>query len=159
LVTGRFDSRYTGFVRDPLSERAERDPSADAVFGVFAATFNQYVRSELKYEEDQPYQILAPVGPWNWGTENEFANVSDVLADAMTANPFLKVHVSCGFYDMATPYFAARYQFRHLHIHPSLAANITMDEYTAGHMMYLNLPDLQKQKADLARFIRASEPH
>jgi hypothetical protein len=28
-----------------------------------------------------------------------------------------------------------------------------MDEYTAGHMMYLNLADLKKQKTDLAKFI------
>jgi carboxypeptidase C (cathepsin A) len=156
LVLGRFDSRYTLFVRSALSLHAERDPSADAVFSTFASTFNDYVRNDLKFEEDRPYHVLAGVGPWNWGVQNEFADVSETLADAMTANPFLKVHVSCGFFDMATPYFAAQYQFHHLQLHPALAEHITMDYYTAGHMMYLNLPDLQKQNADLAKFIHSA---
>jgi carboxypeptidase C (cathepsin A) len=156
LVTGRFDSRYTNYVRDPLSESAETDPSADAVFSAFASTFNHYVRNDLKFEDDRPYNILASVGKWNWDADNQFADVSEILAESMTANPFLKVHVSNGFYDMATPYFASRYTFNHLRVHPDLLKNITQDDYASGHMMYLNLPDLKKQKADLAKFIRAA---
>ena len=49
-----------------------------------------------------------------------------------------------------------RYTLNHLQVDPELAKNITFDTYTAGHMMYLNLPDLKKQKADLARFIRSA---
>jgi|JI6StandDraft_1071083.scaffolds.fasta_scaffold03093_2 carboxypeptidase C (cathepsin A) len=156
LVTGRFDSRYTNFVRDPLSEGAESDPSADAVFSAFTSTFNHYIRNDLKFEEDKAYNILGGVGKWNWDAENEFADVSEILAESMTANPFLKVHVSNGYYDMATPYFASRYTFNHLRVHADLLKNITQDDYTSGHMMYLNLPDLKKQKADLAKFIRAA---
>jgi carboxypeptidase C (cathepsin A) len=154
LVVGRFDSRYTSTVRDPLSEGAERDPSADAIFSAYASTFNHYVRNDLKFEDDRSYNILASVGKWNWAAENEFADVSETLAESMTTNPFLKVHVSSGFYDMATPYFASRYTFNHLIVHPDLAENVIHDDYTAGHMMYLNLPDLKKQKADLAKFVR-----
>lgn len=156
LVTGRFDSRYTNYVRDPVSESAESDPSADAIFSAYASTFNHYLRHDLNFEDDRPYHILASVGKWNWNAENEFADVSEVLAASMTANPYLKVHVSNGYFDMATPYFASRYTFNHLRVHPDLMKNITQDDYTAGHMMYLNLPDLKKQKADLARFLRAA---
>lgn len=156
LVVGRFDSRYTSYMRDALNNHAERDPSADAVFSAFTSTFNHYVRNDLKFEEDRPYNILTSVGKWNWDAENEFANVSEILAESMTANPFLKVHVSNGYYDMATPYYASRYTFAHLNIHPELMKNVTEDDYTAGHMMYLNLPDLKKQKEDLAEFIRAA---
>jgi carboxypeptidase C (cathepsin A) len=158
LVTGRFDSRYTGPARDPLSRQAERDPSGDAVFSAFASTFNHYVREVLKFEDDRPYHVLAGVGPWNWDAENQFANVSEILAESMASNPFLKVHVSNGYYDMATPYFATRYTFNHMRLPPELLRNITQDDYTAGHMMYLNRPDLEKQKADLSRFIRAAAP-
>lgn len=158
LVVGRFDSRHTSPVRDPLSNHAERDPSADAVFSAFASTFNHYVRHELKFEDDRPYNILASVGKWNWNAENQFADVSEILADSMTANPFLKVHVSNGIYDMATPWLAARYTFNHLRLPRELMKNITQDDYEAGHMMYLNLPDLRKQKEDLARFVRSAVP-
>ena len=154
LVIGRFDSRYTSTVRDPLSEGAERDPSADAIFSAYASTFNHYVRNDLKFEDDRSYNILASVGKWNWDAENEFADVSETLAESMTTNPYLKVHVSNGYYDMATPYFASRYTFNHLIVHPDVAKNVTHDDYTAGHMMYLNLPDLKKQKADLAKFVK-----
>lgn len=156
LVVGRFDSRYTSYMRDALNNDAERDPSADAVFSAFTSTFNHYIRNDLKFEDDRPYHILTSVGKWNWDAENQFANVSEILSESMTSNPFLKVHVSNGFYDMATPYYASRYTFSHLGIHPELMKNITESDYTAGHMMYLNLPDLKKQKEDLAKFIRES---
>ncbi len=156
LVLGRFDCRYTSAVRDPLSDGAERDPSADAVFSAFASTFQHYVRNDLNFEEDRPYNVLANVGRWNWSAENRFADVSGTLAESLSTNPFLKVHVSSGFFDMATPYFASRYTFNHLTVHPDLFKNITHDTYTAGHMMYLNLPDLKKQKSDLAKFIRGA---
>jgi len=158
LQIGRFDGRYTGPVRDRLSETSEGDPSADAVFSAYASTFNHYVRTELKYEEDEPYHILTPLQPWNWGADNEFVNVSETLARSMVSNPFLKVHISLGHTDLATPYFAARYTFDHLGLPPDLIKNVTMDEYASGHMMYLNLPDLVKQKADLARFVRGACP-
>ena len=156
LNLGRFDSRFTSFVRDPLSEHTERDPSSDAVMSAFASTFNHYIRSELKYEEDMAYNILGGIGQWNWGEDNGFVNVAETLAEALTSNPFMKVHVSCGLYDLATPWLAARYTFNHLNANDTLAKNITLDDYTAGHMMYLNLADLKKQKADLAKFVKAA---
>jgi carboxypeptidase C (cathepsin A) len=155
-VVGRFDSRFTSLVQDPLSEGAERDPSADAIFSAFASTFNHYVRTELAFEDDRPYHILASVGKWNWGSDNQFVNVAETLAESISANPFLKVHVSNGIYDLATPYFAAQYTFNHIKLHPELQKNIVQDDYSAGHMMYLNLSDLWKQKADLAKFIRSA---
>ncbi|QIF05093.1 peptidase S10 [Roseimicrobium sp. ORNL1] len=156
LQVGRFDSRYTGHVRNGLASSAEGDPSGDAFFAPFASTFNHFIRTELKYIDDQPYEILASLGKWNWGAENDFVNVAETLAVAMTRNPFLKVHVSCGYTDLATPYFASHYTFKHLNVAPEISKNITIDDYYAGHMMYLNLPDLAKQRTDLGKFIRAA---
>ena len=156
-VIGRFDGRYKGMIRDRVNDAMEYDPSGEAVYSAFTSTFNDYIRRELNYESDLSYEILSgAVNPWNWGEINSYLNVSETLASAMTRNPFLKVHVSEGYYDLATPYFATQYTFNHLGIDPALAKNITIDHYTAGHMMYLNLADLKKQKADLARFIRGA---
>ncbi len=156
-VIGRFDSRYKGYVRDRLNDGMEYDPSGEGVFGAFTGVFNQYLRAELKYESDLPYEILTGnVHPWNWGEQNSYLNVAETLADSLTRNPFLKVHVSSGYFDLATPRMATHYTFNHLNIDPALLKNITMDDYTAGHMMYLNLADLKKQKADLSKFIRSA---
>ncbi len=154
-VVGRYDGRYTGLIRDRIQESMEYDPSAEAVFSAFASTFNDYVRRELNYKTDLPYEILRGVR-WNWGESNSYVNVADTLADSITRNPFLKIHVSAGYYDLATPYFAARYTFNHLRTDSSLGRNITLDTYTSGHMTYLNRADLRKQKADMAAFILAA---
>jgi carboxypeptidase C (cathepsin A) len=155
-VVGRYDGRYKGYVRDRLASRFEQDPSYEAVASVFASTFNDYVRSELKYETDLPYEIIAMVGPWNWDQSNGYVDVGETLAGALTRNPFLRIHVSSGYYDLATPLLGTRYTFDHLNVDPTLLDNVTFDTYAAGHMMYLNLPDLKKSKADLAKFIAAS---
>ncbi len=154
-VIGRYDARYKGYVRDRLAGAMEYDPSFEAVAGAFASTFNNYVRSDLNYQSDLPYEILNSV-QWDWGQQNRFLDVADTLAESLTRNPFLKVHVSIGYYDMATPWAAVHYTFNHLLMDPELSKNVSFDTYTAGHMMYLNVPDLKKQKSDLARFIRAT---
>ena len=155
-VIGRYDSRYVGYVRDRLANRMEQDPSYEAVAGAFASTFNTYVRTELKYETDLSYEVLASVGRWNWDQSNSYVDVADTLASALTRNPFLRIHVSSGYYDLATPLFATHYTFDHLGVDPALLKNLTLDTYTAGHMMYLNLPDLKRSKTDLAKFISSS---
>ena len=152
-VIGRYDARYTGYVRDRLSLGMEYDPSMEAVAGAFSATFNNYVRAELNYKTDLLYDILANVSPWNWGREMGYLDVADTLAESLTRNPFLRVHISSGYYDLATPWLAVHYTLDHLHLNPDLRKNITLDTYTSGHMTYLNLPDLKKQKTDLARLI------
>jgi carboxypeptidase C (cathepsin A) len=155
-VVGRYDSRYKGYVRDRLANHMEQDPSYEAVAGAFASTLNNYIRTELKYETDMTYEVLTSVGPWNWDSSNGYVDVAETLAGALTRNPFLRIHVSSGYYDLATPLFATRYTFDHLNVDPALMSNLTLDTYTAGHMMYLNLPDLKKSKTDLAKFITSS---
>jgi carboxypeptidase C (cathepsin A) len=157
-VIGRYDSRYLGYVRDRLANRMEQDPSYEAVASAFASTFNNYVRTELNYETDLTYEVIASVGRWNWDRNNGYVDVAETLANALTRNPFLRIHVSSGYYDLATPLFATRYTFDHFNVDSALRENLTLDTYTAGHMMYLNLADLKKSRADLARFISACVP-
>ena len=96
---------------------------------------------------------------WTFGEhENKFVEVVETLRAAMTVNPFLKVWVGSGYYDLATPYFATEYTFNHLGLDDSLRGNITIDEYEAGHMMYLHLPSLAKMSRDLTKFIAAAVP-
>ena len=155
---GRLDSRFKGYDRDSAGERFEHDPSMSNIMGPYTAMLNQYVRSELKFESDLPYEILNPrVWPWSYAEhENRYVEVAETLRKAMTTNPFLKVFVANGYYDLATPYFATEYTFNHLGLPASLQSNLSMAYYEAGHMMYIHQPSLAKMKADLAGFIQAA---
>jgi carboxypeptidase C (cathepsin A) len=157
---GRLDSRFIGIDRDSAGEAFESDPSLNNIIGPYTATLNNYVRSELKFESDLPYEILTErVHPWSYAEfENEYVNVAETLRKAMTTNPHLKVYVANGYYDLATPYLATRYTFNHLSLEDSLQANLRMGYFNAGHMMYIHIPSLRKLKGELVDFIKWSIP-
>ncbi len=159
-TVGRLDGRFTGIDRDSAGEHNELDPSLSAIMGPYTATFNDYVRKELEFESDLPYEILTMrVQPWRFSEhENTYVNVAETLRKAMCANPHLKVYVANGYYDLATPYSATRYTFNHLGLDETLQENISMGYYEAGHMMYVHLPSLEKLKTDLAHFVQESTP-
>jgi carboxypeptidase C (cathepsin A) len=152
---GRFDSRFEGTDSDASGENCEYDPSLDAVIGIFTATFNNYIRSELGWKTDEEYEILANVNPWNFASvaTNRFLNVADTLREVMTRNPNLGVYVGSGYYDLATPYFATDYTFGHLGVDHKLKNHVTMKRYKGGHMMYINQDTLKEIKRDLHQFI------
>lgn len=151
-TVGRFDSRFKGIDGDGVGDKIEYDPSAEAIFGAFTSTFNQYVTTELKWGRDTPYKILTNVQPWKYGCENQYLNVADKLRDVMTKNTHLRVFVANGYYDLATPLFATEYTFNHLGLDTTLKHHITMKNYDGGHMMYIYQPSLVKLKQDLATF-------
>ena len=119
---------------------------------------NDYVRSDLKFDSDLPYEILTGrVQPWNYAPfENRYVNVAETLRRAMTQNPFLHVFVAKGYYDLATPFFAADYTFDHLGLDPTLRAHLGGAYYEAGHMMYVHTPSRVKLEKDIAQFLKSS---
>lgn len=153
-VVGRFDSRYTGIDRDHASSNAGHDPSAAALFGPFTAAMNQYLRDDLKVEEERVYEILTRnVHPWDYSRfTNRYVDASETLRQAMTENPYLKVFAACGYYDLATPSFALEYTRDHLGLAPELRDNFTTKFYEGGHMMYVHEPSLKKLRDDLLKF-------
>jgi carboxypeptidase C (cathepsin A) len=160
LIIGRYDSRRTGEDSDAVAEDPDYDPSYTAVLGPFTAALNDYVRRDLKFESDLPYEILTgKVAPWNFGpAKNRYLDVAQTLREAMTHNPYLKVFVANGTYDLATPYLATQYTFNHIGLPPDLRTNVSMGYYDAGHMMYVNQPSLVQLKKDLAKFIQTAAP-
>ena len=155
-TTGRLDTRFKGIDRDAAGESFEFDPSYAAIQGPYTATFNDYVSSELEFVSDLPYEILTMrVHPWSYEQhQNQYVNVAETLRKAMSVNPYLKIFVANGYYDLATPYFATRHTFDHIGLDESLRDNFSMEYYEAGHMMYLHIPSLEKLKDDLAGFVR-----
>ncbi len=156
---GRFDSRITGTDKNDAGENFERDPSFDIVQGVYSGCLNDFVRRELKYESDLPYEILSfKVMPkWKYDSfQNSYVNTADPRGSAMMKNPHLKVFVASGMYDLATPFFATEYTIEHLGLRDGVADNIEMAYYPAGHMMYVNKGSLAAISADLKRFVKKS---
>ncbi len=154
---GRLDSRFTGIRYNPGTDDSEYDPSSEAVNGPFTATFNDYVRRELKFESELPYETVADVNPWSWKNyENRYVNVADDLRKAMSRNPYLKVWICAGHYDLATPYFAAQYTMSQMNLDPAIRNNIRLTFYESGHMLYIYKPSLEKFKADFVDFLKAA---
>jgi carboxypeptidase C (cathepsin A) len=158
LTIGRFDSRYRNRDRDDAGESYEFDASGAAIFGPFTATFNDYIRRDLKFEDPRVYEILTgAVQPWSYASfENRYVDASESLRRAMTANPALKVFAACGHYDLATPPAAMDYTLDHLGLADELLPNITRRYYEAGHMMYIHDPSHQQLREDLLQFYRSA---
>ncbi|HEU6447707.1 MAG TPA: peptidase S10 [Verrucomicrobiae bacterium] len=154
LILGAYDARITGRDDDPASSYPDFDPSAAATLGPFAAAMNSYVRDELKFEDDLPYEILANVQPWDYGVHNNYANAADQLAATMNQNPYMRVLVFGGKRDLVCPIDTMHYSLDHMALAAPYRKNISYAEFEAGHMMYINLPDLKKMQADLEKFVK-----
>jgi carboxypeptidase C (cathepsin A) len=154
-IVGRLDGRFKGIDDLAVSERPDFDPSMAAIRPPYTATFNQYVRTELGFRSDLEYYILGGgVGRWDFGSDNAYADTSDALRSAFNKNPYMKLFIASGYYDLATPYFAADYTLRHMGLDPSLRANVTTTFYEAGHMMYIEQTSLAQLKRDAAAFVQ-----
>lgn len=157
-TTGRLDSRFLGYDRDSAGSDVDFDPSMSAIRTPYTAVFNDYVRRQLNYKSDIEYYILGGgiSTPWNWNTNNAYADTSQALSSAMRKNPYMKVFVASGYYDMATPYFAAGYTVSAMSLDPQLRQNFSFGYYEAGHMMYIEKNSLKKLKDDVSAFMHSA---
>lgn len=153
-TVGRLDSRFKGIDREAAGDRYEYDPSYAAIQGIYTGALNNYLRTELNYRSDLPYEILTGVSPWSYEPAGRarYVNVAERLRGAMAANPHLRVFLASGYYDLATPHFASDYTFNTMQLEESLQDNYETHYYEAGHMMYLHRPSIEKLKADLDAF-------
>jgi carboxypeptidase C (cathepsin A) len=79
------------------------------------------------------------------------------LAVTMQQDPNLKVQLNGGYYDLATPYFAAEFELRQLPIQAALQKNIETHFYKSGHMVYAHEPALKELHANVAAFIEKTK--
>ncbi len=169
LHVGRLDGRYTGPDPNGFFETPFYDPTGSAIGPPFTSVFNDYVRRELGYKTDLPYYVSAGQistsqeegfwRKWEWGSAIEgFPDTATPLRAAMVKNPYLKVLVMEGYYDLATPFAAADYTMNHLDLGPEYRKNISFATYDAGHMVYLRENGLAKMKKDFVDFIGATLP-
>jgi carboxypeptidase C (cathepsin A) len=163
-VVGRIDTRYVGDTTDALSESMPYDPYSAHVAPAIVATFNDYYRGDLEVESDREYVLSGGLyRDWDQGHAQPgsrwkvpYPDTTVDLAHAMTLNPRMKVLVQSGYFDLACPYRTAEYAVEHLNVSEEVRANVSLEYYEAGHMMYVHGPSMRKFKDDLARFIDGS---
>lgn len=169
LRVGRLDGRYTGPDPNGYLDTPFYDPTGAATLPPFTSVFNDYVRRELNYKTDLPYYVsagqLSTTEPdsfwkkWEWGSAIEgFPDTATPLRAAMVKDPYLKILVMEGYYDLATPFYAADYTMNHLNLGPEYRKNIAFATYDSGHMVYLTEDGLTKMKQDFANFIDKTLP-
>lgn len=166
VTTGRLDTRFAGPTIDPLSKEAEYDPQSSSISSAYVSAFNDYVRTTLKFGDNKTYKPETDVEKtWDFlhqppGASQKIPGPTNVMIDlavAMKQNPNLKIQLHGGYYDLATPYFAAVYELRQLPIQASLRTNFDMHFYTSGHMVYAHEPDLKALHANVAEFIEKTK--
>ena len=155
LTVGRLDGRFTSLDLDAAGERQEFDPSNQALQGPYTALFQDYVRNDLKWETDLHYPTSGNVRPWQY-VQNGYMDMTEALRGTMTRNPFLKVFVAIGYYDMATIMGAAEFNFTHFAYDKQVTDRVSYGYYEAGHMIYIRPSAHKALKSDIVKFINGS---
>ena len=155
-TVGRLDTRFKGISALQGSEYPDFDPSMAAIRPPYTAMFNDYVRRELGYQSDLEYYILGGgIGsPWTFNSDNQYVDVGETLRATFAKNPHMRLFVAFGYYDAATPYFAAEYSLDHLRLDPTVRSRVKRSFYQAGHMMYIHTPSLAQLSHDVGDFVR-----
>ncbi|GAB7551241.1 S10 family peptidase [Novosphingobium sp. 11B] len=138
---GVYDTRYTlshartGLKLDGVAD----DPAMSQYTPSYVGAWHQYLRGDLKVDIDDVYAAINWTGlsdKWRWERDGVATSRSYAieLALAMRRNPQLKLLVASGYFDLATPMFAAEAALGR--------ANVPMDRtrftrYASGHMVYL----------------------
>ena len=163
MTVGRLDARYIGINQNLLSEGSSYDPQSSSISPAYITAFSDYYYNELKVNKMLTYRTSAYATPgfkWDWKHNKNFnndavpANTAVDLAEAMSRNPNLKVLAINGYYDLATPFYAAEYTFTHMGLEKRLQNNIILKYYEAGHMMYTDPASGKQFKKDVADFIK-----
>ena len=156
LTVGRLDSRYTGTDFDSAGEQPDNDPSFYGIDAGYTAAINAHTRDTLGYRTDRSYVTIGGVRDWDWrlgeGRDSDvYLNVAPYIGRALRENSGLRIFNAQGWYDFATPFFAAEYALTRTGFPRD---RITFAYYDAGHMMYVRDADRAKLSRDVRAFIR-----
>jgi carboxypeptidase C (cathepsin A) len=130
---------------DPFPDRDTHqapDPTLFAIERVFSGGINTQIRQKLKLDTDRDYMLLSMDVNSAWQVDTQThafelqVGATDDLRYAMALNPYLKVFITHGLYDMVTPYFSSDRLIDHMKLTDAQKENLTVEHYKGGHMFY-----------------------
>ena len=163
LTVGRFDSRLTGNDYDGNSERPDYDPADCLTVGPYVAPFHDLLSKKLGVKEKRTYNVQnsAAWKEWQWRKKGErnygFVNLTPDLRSQMVTNERLRVLFVSGLYDIATPYFAARYTMNSLRLDGEARKRVKQLVFPGGHMMYTDEKNHKKLSANIRQFYEGKD--
>lgn len=170
---GRLDSRFIGFDADDGSEGPEYDAADRTLSGAYIAGLNSYLFGTLGYKTKLTYRpnYYVAIGGGKWdqkhkapggggggggGGQMALANTALDLSQAMRENQSLKVLSLNGYYDMATPFYGAEFDLKHMDLPADLRRNLSFKYYESGHMVYVNPDAHTAMTRDMDNFIESA---
>ena len=160
VVVGHFDSRITTTEADAGDDATSDDASYWTVRFPFSGAWHHYLRHELGVDQPQRYEVLDPFlgRDWVWGEAgtNQYVDTAAWLRDAMLRDRDLAVFMANGYFDFATPFFAAEWSLEHLSLPTERRAAMEFRRYRAGHMMYTDQRECTALANDIRDFLLRS---
>ncbi|GAB3414578.1 S10 family peptidase [Niabella aquatica] len=154
FTIGRLDSRYKGIDKKDAGLSPDFNAELTAWLHAFTPPINMYIKNELNYKTDYPYNMFGNVWPW----DDKNNRTGENLRQAMAINPYLHLLVQSGYYDGACDYFNAKYNLWQMDPSGKLKNRISWEGYRSGHMMYLRRDDLKVSTGHLREFISNAIP-
>ena len=159
LMIGCYDGRYTGPIISGSLEDGASDPSSIESDLIYGNTFNEYLTNELNYQTDRPY-IPSNTGinaswsfpPTDAGWIGGYFSQEDIIYECLSGNPNLKIWVLCGYYDLATPFYAAEWTYAHIFLNDENKDSISFTHYPSGHMFYLEKNSFDQFRKDAEKW-------
>ncbi|MBX6327843.1 MAG: carboxypeptidase [Pseudolabrys sp.] len=156
-IVSRYDATFA--VDDPFPEqRADHapDPILDGVARAYGGAFAAYARSELGFNTEMTYRLLAHdvTQGWEWKDGRSAVGAEGDIRVMMSVSPSFRVLIAHGYSDLVTPYGMTRYILDHMPVFDP-PGRITLKLYRGGHMFYLDPRSRRAFSADALPFYRS----
>jgi carboxypeptidase C (cathepsin A) len=159
LTIGRYDSRFTAVALPSSTSSTYVDPSSSLTDFPFAAAINEYLRSDLNWQDASPYNIFGTVTGWPSDPSDKNTDMTMDLGQALSQNPDFRLMVASGYFDFACPMGTVDYELSQIPGGREFLPRITHTRYFGGHMMYINPSALSQLRADIVSFVaKATAP-
>lgn len=164
LRTGQLDARATRPLDAPAQRPPYDDPGlnyipprpAEVMTGALPvaaglSAVESYFKSHLAFETAETYEALnlEVNAAWKWGEGEDQA--PQRLAEAMAADPQLRVFWAAGLFDLSTPAYAGRYMLDQAGVP---ADRLTAVLFDSGHSVFVDPEGLSALSAAVRDFVR-----